>query len=77
MKHEKPLTVFQAVEFIEKEYGETYHYNTVYRWLGEGILKGFRRGKKGWRITKQAIRDFFCPENNSQTKAVCLSKEAA
>lgn len=31
------------------------HYNTVYRWLNDGSLRGVRLGPKLWRIPRSEI----------------------
>lgn len=69
---ETAMTVHQAIGFVEQAYGEKYHFNTFYRWLTNGKLKGFRRGGQ-WRINKSDLHDFFCPENQNKPRLVGVS----
>jgi excisionase family DNA binding protein len=60
------ITISQAIEYAQTQYGESYHFNTFYRWIKEGKLRAFRRGGQ-WRVYQDSIDDFFCPkiENTS------------
>ena len=34
------------------------HIETVRRLLREGVLPGYQPGKRGWRVTRQALDDY-------------------
>lgn len=52
------LSVAEAIIYIFDNFGERYHYNTLYNWLTHNRLAGFKRGGQ-WRIGVSAINDFF------------------
>ena len=72
MMNEKPMTIKEVIEYAQSDYGETFHYNTVLSWLLKGQLKGFKRGGQ-WRVYKDVVDSFFCPEISNQTKEFVLS----
>ena len=65
-----PITINQAIEYAQTQYGESYHFNTFYRWIKEGKLRAFRRGGQ-WRVYQDSIDDFFCPKNENTSKLLC------
>ena len=37
--------------------------NQIYEMLGSGELKGFRRNRGPWKITRQAVIDYLCKQS--------------
>ena len=56
------LSVAEALIYISDNFGEKYHYNTLYNWLAHDRLPGFKRGGQ-WRIDVSAIDDFFAQKD--------------
>jgi excisionase family DNA binding protein len=65
MNDKKPMTVSEALSYLRDAYGESYHYNTIYAWLSQGKLRGFKRGGQ-WRVEAAALDDFFCPKSDNK-----------
>lgn len=67
----KAMSITQMLQYAKEAYGEEYCYNTVHAWLQQGKLKGFKRGGH-WRIEKDAVDDFFCPDFQNTPERVCV-----
>lgn len=59
------LTINQASEYIKSEFEESHHPSNFYRWIREGKINGYRVGGQ-WRIYKDSIDAFFCPESSNK-----------
>jgi excisionase family DNA binding protein len=74
-KSRKAMRVSEALRYAEDQFGEVFHHNTFLSWLNKGKLKGYKIGGE-WRICKDALDDFFCPDFGKQTKPVCNGEAA-
>ena len=63
------LTINQAAEYIQTQFGEKHHPSNFYRWLREHKIKGYRIGGQ-WRLFKESIDTFFCPNINETPSQV-------
>lgn len=58
------ITINEAIDYAKSQYNESYHFNSFYRWLKEGKIKGYRLGGQ-WRVFKDSLDSFFCPKTEN------------
>lgn len=63
------FSINQAIDYAKSQYNEEYHYNSFYRWLKEGKIRGFHRGGQ-WRVFKESLDAFFCPVSSETPSPV-------